>query len=132
MATSYHQLGILAQDRGDYAEAARQYQRALDIDERLGDQAGMATSYSQFGSLVAERGGPVADIVAWHIRALAIRLRIGVPQAVNDLRQLLPYRRELGAEPFAALLAQITDDAELVEAIPGLLDQVDAAEGDTT
>ena len=132
MATSYHQLGILAQDRGDYEEAARQYQRALDINERLGDQAGMATSYSQFGSLVAERGGPVADIVAWHIRALAIRLRIGAPQAVNNLRQLLPYRRELGAEPFAALLAQITDDVELVEAIPGLLDQVDAAEGDTT
>jgi hypothetical protein len=36
-----------------------QYQRSLDISELLGDQAGMATSYSQFGSLVAERGGPV-------------------------------------------------------------------------
>ena len=123
---------MLAQDRGDYQEAARQYQRSLDISERLGDQVGMATCCSQFGSLVAERGGPVADIVAWHIRALAIRLRIGVPQAVNNLRQLLPYRRELGTESFAALLAQITDDVELVEAIPGLLDQLDAAEGHTT
>jgi len=81
---------------------------------------------------VAERGGPSAEIVAWHVRALAIRLRVGVPQAVNNLRQLLPYRRELGAESFAALLAQISEDVELVEAIPGLLDQVDAAEGDTT
>ena len=132
MANSYGQLGILAQDRGDYEEAARQYQRSLDISERLGDQAGMATCYSQFGSLVAERGGPVTDIVTWHIRALAIRLRIGAPQAFNNLRQLLRYRREMGAEPFAALLAQITDDAELVEVIPGLLDQVDAAEADTT
>ena len=132
MANSYGQLGILARDRGDYAEAARQYQRSLDTFERLGNQAGMATIYSQIGSLVAERGGPVADIVAWHIRALAIRLRIGVPQAVNNLRQLLPYRRELGAESFAALLAQITDDVGLVEAIPGLLDQVGTAEGDTT
>ena len=132
MAASYHQLGRLAQDRGDFEEAARQYQRSLDISERLGDQVGMATCCSQFGSLVAERGGPVADIVAWHIRALAIRLRIGVPQAVNNLRQLLPYRRELGTESFAALLAQITDDVELVEAIPGLLDQLDAAEGHTT
>jgi len=92
MATSYHNLGILAQLRGDYEEAARQYQRALDISERLGDQAGMATSYSQFGSLVAKRGGPVAEIVAWHIRALAIRLRIRVPQAVNNLRQPAPAR----------------------------------------
>ncbi len=54
----YHQLGMLAQDRGDYDEAARQYQRALDINERLGDQADMATSYSQLGILEKERGGP--------------------------------------------------------------------------
>ena len=53
MATSYHQLGILAQLRGDYDEATRQYQRALDIFERLGDQAGMATTYSQLGILEA-------------------------------------------------------------------------------
>ena len=51
MASTYDQLGILAQHRGDYDEAARQYQRALDIYERLGDQAGMATSYHQLGIL---------------------------------------------------------------------------------
>jgi tetratricopeptide (TPR) repeat protein len=39
MANTYHQLGILAWARGEYDEAARQYQRALDIFERLGDQA---------------------------------------------------------------------------------------------
>ena len=41
-----YQLGILAQDRGDYDEAARQYLRALDIYERLGNQAGVAAAYS--------------------------------------------------------------------------------------
>ena len=51
-----HQLGILAQLRGDYDEAARQYQRSLDILERLGDQAGMATSYHQLGMLAQDRG----------------------------------------------------------------------------
>ena len=51
MAASYHQLGILAQIRGDYDEAARQYQRSLDIEERLGNQAGMASSYRQLGVL---------------------------------------------------------------------------------
>ena len=56
MASSYHQLGILAQHRGDYDEAARQYQRSLDIDERLGDQAGMASSYHQLGMLAQLRG----------------------------------------------------------------------------
>jgi hypothetical protein len=38
-------------------EAARQYQASPTIAERLGDQAGMATSYSQMGILEAERDG---------------------------------------------------------------------------
>ena len=80
MASSYHQLGILAQDRGDYDEAARQYQRSLDINERLGDQAGMATSYSQLGILEKDRGGPAATAITWHVKALAIRLRLGSPR----------------------------------------------------
>jgi tetratricopeptide (TPR) repeat protein len=131
MASSYGQLGILAQLRGDYEEAARQYQRSLDIDQRLGNQAGMATVYHQLGELASEQGSPGADIVAWNVRALAIRLRLGAPQAVNNLRRILPYRRELGAEAFAALLAEITDDAELLAAIPRLLDRIDAADGET-
>ena len=42
MATSYHQLGMLAQNRGDYDTAEPLYRRALEINERIGDQAGMA------------------------------------------------------------------------------------------
>ena len=131
MAISYGQLGRLAQDRGDYDEAARQYQRSLDINERLGDQAGMATSYGRFGILDADRHAPAAAVIAWHVKALAIRLRLGVPQAANNLRRLAAYRRELGAEPFAGLLAQATDDTELAETITSLLDQVDAADDGT-
>ena len=89
------------------------------------------TTCSQLGNLASERGRPGADIVAWNVSALAIRLRMGVPQAVNNLRRISPYRRELGAEAFAALLAEITDDTELLAAIPGLLDQFDAADGET-
>ncbi len=79
-APIYHQLGILAQDRGDYDQAARQYQRALDIFERLGDQAGMARSYHQLGILEKDRGGPAAAAITWHVKALAIRLRLGSPR----------------------------------------------------
>ena len=131
MATSYHNLGAIAQDRGDYEEAARQYQRALDINERLGNQADMATCYSQLGNLGADRGGPAAEAIAWHVRALAIRLQLGVPQAVNNLRRLAAYRRELGAEPFTGLLAQAAGDTELAGTITSLLDQADAT-GDGT
>ena len=91
----------------------------------------MATSYGRFGILDADRHAPAAAVIAWHVKALAIRLRLGVPQAANNLRRLAAYRRELGAEPFAGLLAQATDDTELAETITSLLDQVDAADDGT-
>ena len=88
----------------------------------------MATSYSQLGILENERGGPATAAVTWHVKALAIRLRLGVPQAVNNLRRLAAYRRELGPEPFTGLLAQAAGDTDLAETITSLLDQVDAAD----
>ena len=65
------------------------------------------------------------------MRALAIRLQLGVPQAVIDLRRLAACRRELGAEPFTGLLAQAAGDTDLAEMITSLLDQVDAADDGT-
>jgi tetratricopeptide (TPR) repeat protein len=127
-ATWIHQLGNLAYLRGDYDEAARQYQRSLDIKERLGDQAGMASSFSQLGILEAERGGNVQLAISRHVRALAIRLRLGIPQAVNNLRRLAAHRAELGSEQFTGLLTRATDDTELAKVIPSMLDQLDAAE----
>ena len=57
-------LRRLAHNRGDYDEAARQYQRSLDINERLGNQAGMADTYSQLGILEAgQPDGSVATAV---------------------------------------------------------------------
>jgi tetratricopeptide (TPR) repeat protein len=126
-----HQLGILAQDRGDYDEAARQYQRALDISERLGNQASIATSFSQLGDLEVERGGSLAAAVTWHVRALVIRLRLGVPQARNNLRRLAAYRRELGTEPFTGLLTQAADGTDLAETITSLLGQLGKTDDST-
>ena len=88
----------------------------------------MATSYSQLGILAADRGDAVAEILGWHARALGIRLRMGVPEAMNNLRRLAVWRRELGNASFAEVLDQVTDDTELTEVLPGLLDQLDAAE----
>jgi tetratricopeptide (TPR) repeat protein len=126
-----HHLGILAQHRGDYDEAARQYQRALDLFERLGDQAGLAISYSQLGILEADRGGGAGLAIGWHVKALAIRLRLGVPQARIDLRRLAALRGELGPGRFAGLLAQASGDTGLAETITSLLGQLDAADADS-
>ena len=131
MATICGQLGILAHDSRDYDEAARQYQRALDIFERLGDQPNMAKSYSQLGVLEKDRGGSLTEAVTWHVRALAIWLRLGVPDAVTDLRRLAAYRRELGAEPFTRLLTRAADSTDLTETINSRLDRVDKTDGRT-
>jgi tetratricopeptide (TPR) repeat protein len=128
MAASYHQLGILAQRRGDYAEAARQYQRSLDINERLDDQVSTATTCSQLGILEAERGGPPAAAIAWHTRALAIRLNLRLPRAVNNLRGLAALRSELAPEAFASVLSQAAGDTDLAEAITSLLDHLNEAD----
>ncbi len=56
MANSYGQLGILAQDRGDYDQAETGYRQSLEINERLGNLAGMASGYHQLGILAQDRG----------------------------------------------------------------------------
>ncbi|MGA8456990.1 MAG: hypothetical protein WB800_16430 [Streptosporangiaceae bacterium] len=58
-----------------------------------------------------------------------IRLRLGVPQAVIDLRRLAAYHDDLGPERFGGLLAQAAGDS-LAETIMSLLGQLDP--GDTS
>ena len=132
IATCYHNLGVIAQHRGDYDEAARQYQRALDIQERIGNPVGIASSYSALGGLEKDRGGSTTAAFKWHMEALVIRLHLGVPQAVDNLRSLSAYRRELGAETFTRMLTKTVDNADLAETITSLLDQVDETGGETT
>ncbi|MGW1966625.1 TIR domain-containing protein, partial [Streptomyces sp. NPDC001935] len=44
-----HQLGIIAQLRGDYGQAEKRYRASLTIMEELGDRANIAASYHQLG-----------------------------------------------------------------------------------
>lgn len=53
-----HQLGIIAQSRGDYAQAEQRYQAALTINEELGNRAGIAATTSNLGGLRTEQGRP--------------------------------------------------------------------------
>jgi tetratricopeptide (TPR) repeat protein len=46
----------LARSRGDYDEAGRQYQRALDMDKRLGNQIGIADGHHGLGNIAYLRG----------------------------------------------------------------------------
>ena len=65
LSVIYHQLGIIAQDRGELGAAEAWYKKSLEIKEALGDRPGMASSYHQLGIVAQDRGqlGAVAD---WH------------------------------------------------------------------
>ncbi|MDR7276553.1 tetratricopeptide repeat protein [Catenuloplanes atrovinosus] len=78
----FYKLGVLAQARGDYAEAERRFQQALDRDEELGNRAGAASSYGQLGVLAQARGD--------------------YPQAERRYRQALAIDEELGNRAGAA------------------------------
>jgi tetratricopeptide (TPR) repeat protein len=71
-----HQLGIIAQSRGEYDEATGHYQRSLNIKEQIGDQAGVSSSYHQLGN-VAYLRGDYDEATGHYQRSLDIKEQIG-------------------------------------------------------
>ncbi|MFF1682457.1 TIR domain-containing protein [Streptomyces sp. NPDC058256] len=55
-AAYIHQLGMIAQLRGDYERAEERYRASLTIEEELGDRSGIASSYHQLGMIAQLRG----------------------------------------------------------------------------
>jgi tetratricopeptide (TPR) repeat protein len=78
-----HNLGIVAQDRGDYDQAAGQYERALEINEQLGNQEGMAAAYYHLGVLAQHRGD-YDEAARQYQRALDIFERLGDQAGMAD------------------------------------------------
>jgi tetratricopeptide (TPR) repeat protein len=76
MATSYHQLGSIAQDRGNWDEAERWYRQSLTIKEELGNRPGMASSYHQLGT-VAQGRGNWDEAQQWYQQSLTIEEELG-------------------------------------------------------
>ncbi|MEY9835834.1 tetratricopeptide repeat protein, partial [Streptacidiphilus sp. EB103A] len=76
LASSYHQLGRIAQERGDYATAERYYRDSLAIKEEVGDRAGLASSYHQLGRIAQERGD-YATAERYYRDSLAIEEELG-------------------------------------------------------
>uniref|UniRef100_A0AAU3HVD2 Tetratricopeptide repeat protein n=1 Tax=Streptomyces sp. NBC_01393 TaxID=2903851 RepID=A0AAU3HVD2_9ACTN len=55
-AAHIHQLGMIAQLRGNYQQAEERYRASLTIAEELGDRSGIAISYHQLGIIAELRG----------------------------------------------------------------------------
>ena len=83
-----HQLGVLAQVRGDYEEAVRQSQLSLEISERLGDQNAAAAGHHQLG-ILAQLRGDYEEAVRQYQRSRDISERLGDQDAVARVHHQL-------------------------------------------
>jgi tetratricopeptide (TPR) repeat protein len=76
LAVTYHQLGAVAQYRGDLAAAEGWYRKSLEIEEALGNRPGMAASYHQLGNVV-NLAGDHAAAEGWYRKSLEFREALG-------------------------------------------------------
>ncbi|MER5756028.1 SAV_2336 N-terminal domain-related protein [Streptomyces sp. NPDC002088] len=98
LATTYHQLGNVAQQRGRLEEAEDWYRQALTIDEELGNRPGTATAYHQLGN-VAQQRGRLEEAEDWYRQALTIAEELGnrpgTATAYHQLGSVAEDRRRL-------------------------------------
>ena len=72
MANIYHDLGTVADSRGDPDAAEAWYRRALEINEALGDRPSLAMTYHNLG-WVAQKRGDLDAAEAWYRNARQMR-----------------------------------------------------------
>ena len=116
MAIEYHNLGVVAQARGDYDEAEDRFREALDIQQRLGDLAGTATNHNNLGVLAQARGdydeaedrfrqsleikkglGDIAGMaIEYHNLGVLAQARGDYDEAEDRFRQSLEIKKGLG------------------------------------
>jgi len=87
-AAAYHQLGMIAQERRDFASAETWYLKSLEISERLDIDSYAASTYHQLG-VIAEEGRNFPTAETWYLKSLAISERLDIDSyAANTYHQL--------------------------------------------
>ncbi|MGH3934889.1 MAG: CHAT domain-containing protein [Pseudonocardiaceae bacterium] len=76
LAVTYHQLGMVAQQRGHLDEAQQWYLKSLTITEELDNRPGMALSYHQLGNVALLRDR-LDEAQQWYHKSLTITEELG-------------------------------------------------------
>ena len=84
---NYHQLGMIAQERRDFASAEQWYRKSLAIKEKQGDEHGAAIAYGQLGTIAQEQCD-FASAEQWYRKSLAIFEKQG-----NEHSAAITYHR---------------------------------------
>jgi len=111
----YHQIGMLFQGFGDYDAAVTQYQKSLEIREKIGDIKGEAQSLHQIGMIYQEKGDYAAALTQYQM-PLEIAEKIGdikgVAISLHQIGMIYQYKGD-----YDAALTQYQKSLEIKEKI---------------
>src|SRR5262249_7044382 len=100
LGVTYHQLGVVAQWRGDLAAAEGWYRKSLEINEALGNRSGIALSYHNLGAVAQDRGDRAAA-EGWYRKSLeineALGNRPGIARSYHQLGTIAQHWGDLAA-----------------------------------
>jgi len=114
MAETYHQLGTLAELRGELDEAESWCRRSLEIAEALNNRPGMADTYHVLG-MVAQGRGKLDEAESWYRKSLEIeealnnRLRMAITYSALGILEEVRKRPQLALAWDIRCLAQFQD-----------------------
>jgi len=77
VATSWHQIGMVHQEAGDYESAEAAYRRSLEIKSQNDDQAGQASSLLQLGNLYVDELHRLEEAIVFYRQAADIDMELG-------------------------------------------------------
>ncbi len=94
-ATSLGNLGVIAENRGNYAEAREYHEESLALARELGNTASRATSLNNLG-VIAKNRGNYAEAKEYHEESLALKRELGDPagraKSLNNLGEIARHQ----------------------------------------
>nr|WP_322678770.1 tetratricopeptide repeat protein [Nostoc sp. DedQUE03]MDZ7974114.1 CHAT domain-containing protein [Nostoc sp. DedQUE03] len=107
LASTYHQLGIVAEDLREYHQARDYYQQALEINIEFGDRYSCASTYYHLGK-VAEELGELEEAKANYLQDLVITTEFNDEHGLGiSLRNLARFYQTTQDEDLLREVAKI-------------------------
>jgi tetratricopeptide (TPR) repeat protein len=104
IATTLHEMGVIAQDQGDYPEAMRLYEESLKIQKELGNKSGIAITLHQMG-VIAQNQGDYPEAMRLYEESLKIQKELGNKSGIaSTLHQIGVIAQNQGDYPEAMRL----------------------------
>ena len=88
MASDYCNLGNIHCIRDEFGKAVEMYNKALEINQRLGLQEGLASDNCNLGTVYKNRGDKT-KAREYYLKSIELFRKIGIPYKVKHVEDLL-------------------------------------------